>query len=89
MAREIIAKTECTFCGKSFDVATEDIEWYALKDYGETDTPHLKDYGVRQNLECPFCCKENKVLITMKGTSESNIDTNSIIIYNDAFYKNP
>lgn len=68
MGRSVIDYTECAFCHKKFDVATEDIAWETKTDLGESDdNPSLHDYVISQKLECPKCGKENDMSITMKA----------------------
>lgn len=80
MAREIINSIECGFCHKKFDVATEDIEWEHINDAGETDTDSdVHDFFVSQEVKCPNCGKNNKILVKMKGKSSCDITAIEVI----------
>lgn len=86
MGRTVIDYTECAFCHKKFDVATEDIAWETKVDMGERDdNPSLHDYIISQKLECPKCGKENDMILTMKadtmGMNEAieNIENISLV----------
>ncbi len=89
MGRQIITNTTCAFCDKTFDVATEDLEWEHLKNVGETDEdPQLFDYSISQKLNCPHCDKDNEVLITMKGKNEADIDLSTTKVVNFSEIRN-
>ena len=80
MAREIINSIECGFCHKKFDVATEDIEWEHINDAGETDTDSdFHDFFVSQEVKCPNCKKNNKILVKTKGKSSCDITAIEVI----------
>jgi hypothetical protein len=66
MGRTVIDYTECAFCHKKFDVATEDLDWGSETDMGEReDNPSLHDYTLFQKLACPKCGKENDMLVAL------------------------
>ena len=89
MGRQVIAKTTCAFCRRSFDIATEDIEWEHISDCGETDeNPELKDFSIHQKIHCPWCKKDNEILITMKGKEVADLDITSVQVINLSEIKN-
>ena len=76
MGRQVINQIECAKCNKMFDVATGDIEWEHLNDAGETENDSIiHDFNVFQTVECPYCGRENKVVMHAKGQSADNLDT--------------
>lgn len=83
MGRQVITDTTCAFCAKSFQIATEDIEWEHMSDCGETDeNPNLKDFSISQKISCPHCGKDNEILINIKGKNEVDLDLTSIKVIN-------
>lgn len=80
MGRQVINTIECIKCHRSFDVATEDIEWENLNDAGEIENDcTIHDYSVFQTVQCPRCEKENKIVMHAKGKSEAAFDTLEVI----------
>lgn len=80
MGREIINTIECIKCHRTFDVATEDIEWEHLSDAGETEEDSaIRDYSVFQTVQCPHCGKDNKIVMHARGKSEAAFDTLKVI----------
>ena len=72
MGRQVINEIKCAVCGNSFDVATEDLEWEHIEDFGERDdNPVLHDLGIGQSVVCPHCNKPNKILYKAIGESIS------------------
>ncbi|MBP1542160.1 MAG: hypothetical protein ILA25_08365 [Prevotella sp.] len=80
MGRQVINQIECAKCHKLFDVATEDIEWNHLNDAGETeDDSTIHDFNVFQTVECPYCGRENKVVMHAIGKSAAEFDSIKVI----------
>lgn len=80
MGRTIINQIECRFCRKSFDVATEDIEWGKIIDLGECESnSDMHDFAVYQSVECLDCKKQNKVLVKAKGKSIAYLETVEVV----------
>ena len=80
MGRQVINQTECAKCHKMFDVATEDIEWEHLSDAGETEEDNtIHDFNVFQTVDCPYCGKENKIVLQAKGKSAAELDTMKVV----------
>ena len=83
MGRKVIAKTDCAFCSKQIEIATEDLKWEHISDCGETDeSPELKDFSISQKIHCPHCKKDNEIMITMKGKDDANLDLTSVKVIN-------
>ena len=81
MGRQVINKIECGFCHNEFDVATEDLEWEHIEDFGERDdNPVLHDFGIWQSVVCPHCNKPNKILYKTIGESITGPFSNEEVI---------
>lgn len=81
MGRQVINEIKCAVCGNSFDVATEDLEWEHIEDFGERDdNPVLHDLGIGQSVVCPHCNKPNKVLYKAIGESIAGPFSNAEVI---------
>ena len=77
MAKQLINKVQCRYCGQVFDVNTEDIEWERVNDLGENDQhAPLHDYGYIQKMKCPNpeCGKDIMIVYTAVGDlSKGNV----------------
>jgi len=88
MGRQIINMIECGKCHKQFDVATEDIEWEHLNDAGETEEDStIHDFNVFQTVDCPYCGKENKIVLHAKGKSAAELNAMKVISLEINMYK--
>ena len=80
MGRQLINMIECSKCHKEFDVATEDIEWEHLTDAGETEEDvSVHDFNVFQNIDCPYCGKDNKIVLQAKGRASSELESITVV----------
>lgn len=88
MGRQIINMIECGKCHNQFDVATEDIEWEHLNDAGETEEDStIHDFNVFQTVDCPYCGKENKIVLHAKGKSAAELNAMKVISLEINMYK--
>ena len=80
MGKTIINTIGCVKCHKEFDVATEDIKQEHLNDAGEVEEGNtIHDFNVFQTVRCPYCHKENKIVLHAKGKSESELTSMRVI----------
>lgn len=92
MGRTVIKKTECAFCHKIFDLATEDFDWGKKTDMGERDNdPSFHDYALSQMIVCPKCEKENEILLTLeadeKGMNETILSITNVSLEKSEYFQ--
>lgn len=80
MGRQIINSIECSYCHKTFKVATEDLEWEHIEDIGERDDDaSLHDFAISQKVECTHCGMANNILYKTVGHSDMDLQEGEVM----------
>ena len=76
----VVYNDSCGYKPRKNKKRGETIEWEHINDAGETDTDSdVHDFFVSQEVKCPNCKKNNKILVKTKGKSSCDITAIEVI----------